>query len=170
MNTCENCLFNTFQHNRVCDDCGPIGTYNNWKPRKEVVKVKEYSFEEVIARIKEGQTYKCTKDNFNIERIIRNEDGIFIESANEGTRIGILNEAKFTLVQQPITFMEAAKAFRGGKIVRCEYASTLDGKPITTIFTQAYKDEPGIMSTSIDWQNTLTFYTICEGKWFIDED
>ena len=130
--------------------------------------MKTYATWEVIKMLTENRKleFKTVGRNSNYSVEIDSE-GIVFNSTKELMHItNKFLENEWVLVPQPVTFMEATKAFNIGKNVRVEYLGSGNGKPKTTIFKQAYESKPGIMNCS---DESLTFFIIATGKWFIEE-
>lgn len=102
----ESCsVYANIYKNGIAIRTGKIKVYE-WK---EDVKMKEYSFKEVIARIEEGQKYEGTINNYDLESIEKLSGGyIKIKRSNEFEELVINPIQKFVLVSKPVTFMEAA--------------------------------------------------------------
>lgn len=142
-----------------CSKCswghGSLLAENLWESEKEEsIKVKEFSFEEVIARIKKGQTYKCTEDCWDIKSIFKDEYGFRIDSKYDR----MSNKAKFTLVSEPVTFMEAVQALNKNKKVYC------------MINNSRYDFRINGAGVPLDGDGAVNIKQILEGVWFIDED
>ncbi|HUV85002.1 MAG TPA: hypothetical protein VMV86_04785 [Methanosarcinales archaeon] len=73
---------------------------------------------------------------------------------------------EWTLIQQPISFMEAVKAYEKGKTIRCE----LEGKSYKYIFqAKSYKNKSPFFRGDADGYY-MTTAEILDGKWYIEED
>lgn len=79
--------------------------------------MKEYTFEEVIASIKEGETYKCTDDFYCLKTI--NNDDIGLKFNKESALViyptGVNSMQRFVKVEKPVDFEEARKEYRDNK-------------------------------------------------------
>jgi len=125
------------------------------KEGKEVIKMEEFSFEEVISRIKEGQTYKCTDNLYLIESVCKKNESIEIHFG-EVSNILTIKNIRFTLISQSVSFMEAVQAKNEGKFVY----SIFDG--VKRLYQSHYFID--------QFQCGISPSEILEGKWFIDED
>lgn len=81
---------------------------------KEVSEMKELTFKEVIANIKEGEVWESS------EKIIKQIDGqIFVTRKDKtpfnGGAIVFNNDRKYKLARQEYSFQEAFEAFENGK-------------------------------------------------------
>ena len=117
--------------------------------------MKEFSFTEVIARIKEGQTYKVTNEVYNIQLIKRDSSSIKVIHEN-GYAVNIMDNCKFTLMQEPVPFMEAIKAFSKGTNIRCELNNS----------NFYYRD--GVLKEVNGF--TVGTCEILQGKWYLEEE
>lgn len=137
------------------------------KSRFEVVKeekeVKEKTFREVIADIKEGEVWegKCFKvyienGKINIDRIIKEKISGY----------GIILDGKFKLQRKQYTFEEAFKAFeRGGEIESAEsnykYSLERDG----FLYKPALQDK--VIRCSVE--DRIFSLDEIQSKWYIND-
>ena len=102
--------------------------------------MKEKTFREVIATIKEGETW--VNDIAPISYIRRREDGILDFNENEGINLF----CTYTLQKKQYTFEEAFKAYE-------------EGKEIESCYSQyKYKKEGG-----------LDLYSKTENEWYVED-
>lgn len=71
-----------------------------------------------------------------------------------------IKKAKWRIVPKYVTFEEVTKAYNKGKEVKCEYLSNLTQKPILETFCKG----------KAEYQGSLTWYLIIEGKWTIESE
>jgi hypothetical protein len=68
--------------------------------------MKEYSFEEVIVNIKEGETFVCTDDTYKVKIITRDIIGLKFNNDEPMSYCGINYLQRFVKVETPVSFME----------------------------------------------------------------
>ena len=126
--------------------------------------MKEYSFEEVIANIKNGETYKCTNDTYIIQTIQRDEIGLKFNNYQPLERCGINNIQRFVRVKTPVSFIEALESYNHNKTIKSietknRYKRTYDGRMIKV-------DNHG------KWMNDVIGISFIEleGQWYVQEE
>lgn len=126
--------------------------------------MKELKFKEVIANIKEGETYTCTDMNYNIRKINNYNGCLDIEYANASQKVlGIPDDAKFIKEQKPVDFMTAIKAFDEGKTIEC----IVNGA--TESIYKPYKEYGSFQCLYDGSQLAITQTEILKGEWYIRE-
>lgn len=130
----------------------------------EEVNTKEYTTQEVIASIEDGQEYVCTGIGYNIKSIYREYGSIFFRYVQERPEsgLGLSLSAKFTLVKKDkeVSFIEAMKAY--GK---CIYSITLeDGNEFKHYYKNCNRDSE---IREVEDGFCISPREILEGKWFI---
>lgn len=83
--------------------------------------MKEYTFEEVISNIKEGETYKCTNITFVVQTITRDFAGIKFNNNEPMNFCGINNEQKFIKIGRPVSFNEVLFSNRKCRVYYKKY-------------------------------------------------
>jgi hypothetical protein len=79
--------------------------------------MREYTFEEVITNIKEGETYNCTDDSFMVKSVSKDINGIFFNDSNNPTLIrGINVYQRFVKEEIAVTFEEVLKSNKRCKV------------------------------------------------------
>lgn len=109
----------------------------------------------------EGHKYNCV--------VLLDEGNKVLINSKNGTKIDFLNDfiinTTFIQVQNPVSFIEAVKAYSYGKTIRCCYKE-FNGEETTNI----YKD--GDIDAIIE--DTCNFgispREILNGKWYIEEE
>ncbi|CAM2079529.1 MAG: hypothetical protein NSGCLCUN01_03749 [uncultured Clostridium sp.] len=117
-------------------------------------EVQEKTFQEVIATIKEGETW--VNDIAPISYIRLRENGVLDFNKNEGVNLN----CKYKLQRKEYTFEEAFKAYE-------------DGKEIESCYSQyKYKKEGGLdlySKTENEWYGEDSFeIDEIRGKWYIN--
>lgn len=131
----------------------------HYKNRFEIVKEEnkmEKTFREVIATIKEGETW--VNDIAPISYIRRREDGILDFNENEGINLF----CTYTLQKKQYTFEEAFKAYEEGKeIESCENGY----KYLQNTFTYPGNEQ------WLCFRNSEQMFTTdaIRGKWYIND-
>ena len=121
--------------------------------------MREYSFEEVIANIKEGETYKCTSDIYIIQTIHRNEIGLKINNYEPLERCGTNDIQRFVKIKTPVSFNDILHSDK-----RCRVEHEL-------LSIEDYFYLRDILSyLSEHFNSELIRKIILEGKWYIEED
>ncbi|MBY6948398.1 hypothetical protein [Clostridium botulinum] len=93
-----------------------------------------------------------------------NYDNKFLEWES-GKKLNITSDnifGTFIPIQQPVSFMEAIKASREGKIIKVDTG--------TRIYTYYPEDDELCELTAKESNGGLSVYEILEGKWYIHED
>lgn len=87
-------------------DCGKCHCNSDIKICN-VEKQKEYTFEEVITNIKQGETYKCTHDIYAIKTVTKDKNGLIFNN-NEPPKncCGSNNIQRFVKLEKPVSFIE----------------------------------------------------------------
>jgi len=140
--------------------CGSIsdGVIKVYEWNEDIINpIKTYELEEAIKML-------AVNPKLKFETALLLHDSAFIESECTTTLqiqgdfiaavpYGIPYISKWTLVEQPVTFMEAAYAFSEGKNVRCEYKET------------------GVLFTPTSSRfMSLTTDAILKAKWYIENE
>lgn len=133
---------------------------------KESNNMKELTFREVIANIKEGEVWESEMleiylDNKTSELILKNKIGCF-----NCREIGIKKEKKFFKLKRPqYTFQEAFEAFEKGKeIESCESGFKFE------IYEDATKIKREGYKTIYEYKAVKIFSTEeIKGKWYIND-
>lgn len=90
-------------------------------------KVKELTFEEVIANIKDGEVWECTRKTARVKEIKKNgemKNSLIVFNfgcLTEDTRASIQGTDTFKLKSKKYTFEEAFRAYEEGKEIECCY-------------------------------------------------
>ncbi|ASN68328.1 hypothetical protein 10S11_66 [uncultured Caudovirales phage] len=132
-------------------------TYKTWEVIKMITEDKNKKFE---------ATYGTDK-----LLIYANDDGFFKMQMNNVACTHQLDgnlqiRGEWTLIKQPVSFMEAIKAFSQGKTIKCRVPFTLVDDLIV------YKPSKGVLFTELfdNGGAAITQTEILEGKWYIEED
>jgi len=96
---------------------------------------QEYTFAEVVSRIKEGEEYICTNSGYNIQSIKRDEEGVYFEfdhfgNSKHGNTAGIPDDTRFVLKPEH-EYMNFEDAAMSGK--RFKYKDMDDFKTLKEI-------------------------------------
>lgn len=119
-----------------------------------VKEVKELTFKEVIANIKEGEVWESA---YSI--VSKLENRIDIEVSGNCKSIGIGDTVKFKLRRKEYTFEEAFKKLKVGKEI--ESVITKEKYRIIESEFKFPKGDPG--------KNIVISYREIEGKWYIND-
>lgn len=132
----------------------------------------EKTFKEVIADIKEGEVWECTRKNARVKTIRMSGDGdnsvIAFDYGREiiEVRSAIKGTDRFKLKRKEYTFEEAFKAYEEGK----EIESCIEG--------QRYKKEGGEdyyfdfnkeKYILLEWDKDIFTITSIRNKWYIND-
>jgi hypothetical protein len=130
-----------------------------------------------MKKYKTWELLKMAEENKNLGGNVRerepqyiNKDGVIVAFGRNGYGKGLFEENGFPasselvnteweLIQQPVEFMEAVKAYSEGKTIRCEIGEE----------TRIYDYKVGYGMTNIR-NYAITVGEILNGKWFISED
>ena len=124
----------------------------------EIDEMKELTFKEVIANIKEGEVWESENNCCNI-RIIRTKTGFTIRDFNGNALVWFDDCFKFKLKRKEYTFEEAFKALEEGKEIESCYTATK--------FCENEYLENNVYS---DWKLGVRFKVDeIKGKWYINE-
>jgi hypothetical protein len=125
--------------------------------------MKKYKLSEVIAMLEKNPELRFIRkaSNFHendVEFFLKN--GRFRTNSNTDAFMAAnLFNWEFELIQQPVTFIEAVKAYAEGKTIRCEFGN-ID-----------YIYKPTELSGRLVDQNKIAIgeSEILEGTWYIEE-
>lgn len=89
----------------------------------EIDTMKELTFTEVMANIKEGQVWECTREDARLKKIHIEKGSInFIYKDGLGMEVfGVKETDTFTLHRKEYTFQEAFKAYEEGKEIESAF-------------------------------------------------
>lgn len=138
---------------QIYNDLGDKQTFyiGNFEVIKEENEMQEKTFREVIATIKEGETW--VNDIAPISYIRRREDGILDFNENEGINLF----CTYTLQKKQYTFEEAFKAYEEGKEIESCYSG------------DKYMIQHGGSDCYADGSKTGTIgFNEIRGKWYIN--
>ncbi|MBS5937139.1 hypothetical protein [Clostridium sp.] len=142
-------------------------------PKDEVIEwegikgVKELTFKEVIANIKENEVWECTRKNARVKKIRMNNDLLVFDYGDTITekQSAIRGTDTFKLQRKEYTFEEAFKALEEGKeIESCEECKIKLTDKDNALITDCAGDE-------IEYSNKTELFSIKEikGKWYIND-
>ena len=146
--------------------------------------MKKYKTWEVIKMLTENPTliFKLENTGYGMAKIRKmiirngyfhcvsyNHDCDRIEySLGQGNFNGNIDiSSEWTLVQEPVSFMEAIKAYHEGKTIRCEYVEEEFIYEPTE--EKKVSEQIGFIIRDCDFSSVCTG-EILEGKWYIEED
>lgn len=127
--------------------------------------MQEKTFREVIADIKEGETWesdfkriKCTKDGIEVEIILGLDNNI----------LGFANDVKYKLQRQEYTFEEAFKAYEEGKEIESLQSGVLLKKNDNGEILYKYNNSR--QQHFEEFKNDLCIFSVDDirGKWYIN--
>lgn len=129
--------------------------------------MKELTFREVIANIKEGEVWEVTKETYSIRKVWMLHGDLRIENNTGRTITCIDTDVKFKLQRQQYTFQEAFESFEegkeiescGGTIYRLDKAT----EEVHIIETQ-YENRTSIYC----FEDVLFRCDEIQGKWYIN--
>jgi hypothetical protein len=131
-----------------------MGKYYEWK---EDVKMKTYKTWEVIKLLTENPKLQFENDSYNSILKTDLKYSAYLDLVNKGTfenkklEIYLGLDHEWTLIKQPVSFMEAVKAFKEGKTIKSVCNTSWDSySPDQTDFMEITPEE------------------ILEGKWYIE--
>jgi hypothetical protein len=127
-----------------------VGKYYEWK---EDVKMKSYKTWEVIKMLDENPKlkFRCLTD-CGLHKNISVINNTVCWAKDLPLYVAVDSEIKWSLVQQPVSFMEAVQAFKEGKTITEMYS------PFHSIYG---KNEARMMEISAE--------EILTGNWFMEE-
>lgn len=131
--------------------------------------MKKYKLWEVFKMLSENPrlTFRLITDRATEkEQLYASENGFILEDYKKDS-IGFNNtlyiDDEWTLVQQPVSFMEAIKAFHNGETIYCIVD---EGK---YIYTPKEPEEYHITTITDEHGDGLSSKEILEGKWYIED-
>ena len=129
--------------------------------------MKKYKTWEVVKMLTENPKLKFKNtvevDDINLIGVDGLEIFWFTDDGVRASRFTPkLNELDWTLIQQPIPFMEAAKAYSEGKTIRCERKDIKEDSiyEFKGISNSPMTDETG---------NPVSCVEILEGRWYVED-
>jgi hypothetical protein len=130
--------------------------------------MKEYTFEEVIANIKVGETYECTDNTYKVKIITRDVIGLKFNNNEPMSYCGINYLQKFVKVEEPVSFMEAVS--NENNMIKVDVSNI---GYINKEIKEKLNDYNTIGATMYNLANVLTNEDLSilfqEGNWFIEE-
>lgn len=93
----------------------------------------ELTFLEVMRNIKEGETWVCTEDYYDIKSINLEGGYILINRSNEGKGLTIGKDTRFNLSIEYVTFTEAFKEYNNGKTIMSQSGTKYKKHPILKV-------------------------------------
>ncbi len=133
----------------------------------------QYSFQEVMGRIKEGEIYKCTSDEFTVREI--KHEGSSIKIVSDDSYVAL--EARFTLASTPVSFMEALQSGKKIRVEHKHFIGVSDNRFDSERMIDVYREvERGEYIEICDIMGLLSHLFVSpalvdiinEGKWYIE--
>ena len=126
--------------------------------------MKELTFKEVVANIKEGEVWEVVKEQYGIRKVWMSHGDLRIENNTNKAITCIDGNGKFKLQRQRHTFQEAFESFKQGKEIESCVNNTRFikiGDTIKRIDTSGYM---------VGYSQTEEFFSIKEiqGNWYIN--
>lgn len=134
----------------------------------EVEDMKELTFKEVIANIKEGQVWECTRENARLKTINIKKGSInFIYKDGLAMEVfGVKETDTFVLQRKEYTFQEAFKAYEEGK----EIESCIEGQKYKKEGGEDYYFDYGKNKYMLlEWDRDCFTITSIRNKWYIND-
>lgn len=135
--------------------------------------MKEYTTLEIIEEIMKDNKleFEAIKTKFDFNKVYMDEYNRIVWKHNKQVlpmSVNIFNK-KWIKVQQPVSFMDAVKAYHEGKKIKC----VLDDFELIFNFdrntTKRYgRSILGTLTTTYDY-SSITTREILEGAWYIEE-
>lgn len=130
--------------------------------------MKEYSFEEVIANIKVGETYKCTKDIYYINKISRNDAGFKFNNGKSIEGCATNNAQRFVKEYNPVSFMDVVKSDKRCKVEYYRLDDLIE-EDSSFQWLKSYQNLDDIIYTLSKEFNTIAFKEfLINGKWYLE--
>lgn len=121
--------------------------------------MEEYSFEEVIANIKIGETYICKESGYVIKTIYKSEGGFRFNNNEPMDFCGINNMQRFVKVEKPVSFDDVLKSDK-----KCRVEHDL------VISTKEYEDFDILIADISNVRDAQELKDIMlNGKWYLEE-
>lgn len=144
-----------------------------WFKKLEGVKLmKEYSFEEVIANIKEGETYTCTDTLYGLQTITKDDIGFKFNKELSICSSGINNMQRFVKVEKPVSFNDVLNSDSKCKIEHWRIADLISDKDDgqNFLWLQEYQNLDDIIHAIGEEFNTIAVKEILkDAKWYLEE-
>lgn len=168
---CPSCIGLKDTSNDGEDACKYINCHYCWLKSIKNIKfkgedeVKSYTNSEVMEMLKHNSALKFEHENkdINVKMIISANKIGYINLRCEGCRDGMDGNIKLTdewqLVQQPVSFMEAIKAYKNGKAIRCELIGT----------SKTYIPHANSIVPADNTCRPITVDEMLNGKWYIED-
>lgn len=125
---------------------------------------EEYTIQEVISNIKEGQHWESGL--FTIKLKSENKIELHHKDSNEIFVINI-NEDLFKLKEQEVPVLEAMKSFNEGKTIKCKFKGCEKSKKAGKDFEEIFIP---IDYNCLCEDDVITPYMIVNGKWYVREE
>jgi hypothetical protein len=125
--------------------------YKTWEVYEKLTSDRNLEFR----RVSDGKKYR-----------INDFDALLPDAVIKGETCcwhGIKLDDEWELIQQPIPFMEAVKAYSEGKTIRCERKSDF------VSFKISGKGKSILEMLELDCGATLSCADVLEGKWYVED-
>ena len=132
--------------------------------------MKEYSFEEVIANIKEGETYKCTSDIYIIQTIHRNEIGLKINNYEPLERCGTNDVQRFVKIETPVSFNDVLHSDKKCRVEHELIDRLINNEENDFDFTEYNEIDDLLFEITNQYIADETRDVLINGRWYIEED
>lgn len=130
--------------------------------------MEEYTFEEVISKIKEGETYQCNESGYVVKTIYKSEGGFRFNNNEPMDFCGINNMQRFVKVEKPVSFMEAVASEKN--MIKVGVEDIIDG--MSDNLKEQLREYNTIGATLYCLSNYFTNESLVkifqEGKWYIE--
>jgi hypothetical protein len=134
--------------------------------------MKKYKTYEAIQMLSENKDLRFTmmnSDKIRFEMFL-DEEGFLAVDANSAIRSfegNVRVDDEWTLIKQPVSFMEAIKSYSDGKNIYVEIKDTIINYSPNE--DENFNDSYGYAMYDTD-DNTITTAEILNGKWYIGEE
>ena len=148
--------------------------------RREIGKMKKYSTSEAIAMLEKnprakltttlgGNKYELLVDGKNNNYFVfnvytKNGEKISSSTGGGGFNYNIPTDLKWELIQQPVDFLTAVKAYSEGKTIRCELS---DNSNLLYAMIKGFGTFHPMVDK--DRKSAITQTEILEGTWYVED-